>query len=48
MNNLFTKTYTVQKHDIDELNHVSNIKYVEWIQEIRKKPIPPKHKKTLS
>jgi acyl-CoA thioester hydrolase len=36
MNNIYTKAYTVQPHDIDELNHVSNIKYVEWIQEISK------------
>ena len=36
MNSIYTKPYTVQQQDIDELNHVSNIKYVEWIQEISK------------
>nr|WP_321409558.1 acyl-CoA thioesterase [uncultured Carboxylicivirga sp.] len=32
----YIEEYTVTKSDIDELNHVSNIKYVEWIQEISK------------
>jgi acyl-CoA thioester hydrolase len=34
--NTYFKNFKVQKADIDELNHVSNIKYVEWIQEISK------------
>nr|WP_321451561.1 acyl-CoA thioesterase [uncultured Carboxylicivirga sp.] len=32
----YFEEYVVQESDIDELNHVSNIKYVEWIQEISK------------
>lgn len=34
MSQMFTQEYTVQPSDIDELNHVNNIKYVEWIQEV--------------
>jgi acyl-CoA thioester hydrolase len=34
--NDFSKNYKVQPSDIDQLKHVSNIKYVEWIQEISK------------
>ena len=36
MNRKFTQEYTVQSSDIDELNHVNNIKYLEWMQEISK------------
>jgi len=36
MNERYIEEYVVQESDIDELNHVSNIKYVEWIQEISK------------
>lgn len=32
--NLFSKLITVSNDDLDELNHVNNIRYVEWIQEI--------------
>ncbi len=28
--------YTVGPEDIDELNHVNNIRYLEWVQEISK------------
>lgn len=30
----FSKTITVTPEDLDELHHVNNIRYVEWIQEI--------------
>lgn len=33
---IYTQNLTVSKEDLDELNHVNNIKYVEWIQEISK------------
>lgn len=33
----YTETFTVKQDDLDELNHVNNIRYVEWIQEISKK-----------
>lgn len=36
MGEKYSEEYTVVESDIDELNHVSNIKYVEWIQEISK------------
>ncbi|MBS2100561.1 acyl-CoA thioesterase [Carboxylicivirga linearis] len=36
MSEHYIEEYVVQESDIDELNHVSNIKYVEWIQEISK------------
>jgi len=26
--------YTVKSNDIDELNHVNNIRYIEWVQDI--------------
>ncbi len=31
-----TQILTVTKHDLDELNHVNNVRYLEWIQEISK------------
>ncbi|MBL4725030.1 MAG: acyl-CoA thioesterase, partial [Lutibacter sp.] len=27
----FSKEIVVQKTDIDELNHVNNVRYVQWI-----------------
>ncbi|WP_343486123.1 acyl-CoA thioesterase [Allomuricauda sp. d1] len=30
----FTKNIAVTYKDLDELNHVNNIRYIEWIQEI--------------
>lgn len=36
MKEIYTEEYTVKERDIDELNHVNNIRYVEWIQEISK------------
>lgn len=30
----FTITFQVQPHDIDELNHVNNVVYVRWVQEV--------------
>ena len=32
----FTKTFTVTTADLDELNHVNNVRYLEWVQEISK------------
>jgi len=31
---IFTKEKLVSREDIDELNHVNNIKYLEWVLEI--------------
>lgn len=33
----FKKVFEVVKDDIDDLAHVNNIRYVEWIQDISKK-----------
>ena len=33
----YTETFAVKPDDLDELDHVNNIRYVEWIQEISKK-----------
>lgn len=33
---LFEKTITVSKNDLDELNHVNNVRYVQWVQDIAK------------
>ena len=33
---IFETTLTVTRHDLDELNHVNNIRYVEWVQDIAK------------
>lgn len=30
----YSKTITVQPHHLDELQHVNNIRYLEWVQEI--------------
>ena len=32
----FSKEIVVQKTDIDELNHVNNVRYVQWIQDLSK------------
>lgn len=31
---VFTKTIVVTQDDLDELQHVNNVRYVHWIQEI--------------
>lgn len=33
----YIEKYTVQASDIDENQHMNNIKYVEWVQEISKR-----------
>nr|WP_298790198.1 acyl-ACP thioesterase domain-containing protein [uncultured Allomuricauda sp.] len=33
----YTIVFPVKANDLDELNHVNNIRYVEWIQEVSKK-----------
>src|SRR5210317_2219473 len=33
---IFETKITVKESDLDELNHVNNIRYVEWVQEIAK------------
>lgn len=33
----YSEIFEVQQPDLDELNHVNNIKYVEWVQEMSKK-----------
>ncbi len=32
----FTIYYTVKKEDLDELQHVNNVRYVQWVQDIAK------------
>jgi len=32
----FEKVITVSKDDLDELKHVNNVRYVQWIQDIAK------------
>ncbi|MEM9076608.1 MAG: acyl-ACP thioesterase domain-containing protein [Bacteroidota bacterium] len=32
----YEKTLTVQQQDLDELNHVNNIRYIDWVQQISK------------
>lgn len=42
----FEKIITVAKDDLDELHHVNNVRYVQWIQEISKEhwlSCAPKH-----
>lgn len=34
---VYSEVFDVVPNDLDELNHVNNIRYVEWIQEISKK-----------
>ena len=33
---VYEKHITVNKNDLDELNHVNNVRYVQWIQDIAK------------
>lgn len=33
---VFDSSLTVSQSDLDELNHVNNVKYVEWVQNIAK------------
>ena len=33
MNKSFDYSYTVQANDIDQLNHVNNVVYLQWVQE---------------
>lgn len=33
---IFEYQITVTKDDIDELNHVNNVRYVEWVNEVAK------------
>ncbi|WP_299891916.1 thioesterase family protein [uncultured Lacinutrix sp.] len=33
---IFTKTITVTKEDLDDLNHVNNVHYVQWVNDIAK------------
>ena len=33
---IFEKLITVTKTDLDELNHVNNVRYVEWVNNIAK------------
>ncbi|MEX0291210.1 MAG: acyl-CoA thioesterase [Flavobacteriaceae bacterium] len=32
----YLKSITVQEEDLDELQHVNNVRYVQWIQDISK------------
>ena len=34
---VFETKITVTEDDIDELNHVNNVRYIEWVNEIAKK-----------
>ena len=34
---VYSEVFDVTDDDLDELNHVNNIRYVEWLQEISKK-----------
>ena len=33
---VFEKTITVSQEDIDDLNHVNNVRFVQWVQDIAK------------
>ncbi|UII75627.1 thioesterase [Flagellimonas sp. HMM57] len=33
----YKETFNVVQQDLDDLNHVNNIRYVEWIQDISRK-----------
>jgi acyl-CoA thioester hydrolase len=35
--NIFTYTHTVERHELDTLDHVNNVVYVQWIQDISTK-----------
>ena len=47
----FIKTITVKEEDLDDLKHVNNVRYVQWIQDISKehweKRVPDKLKKEV-
>jgi len=32
----FTKIVTVNKEDLDDLNHVNNVRYIDWVNSIAK------------
>jgi acyl-CoA thioester hydrolase len=32
----YTKTIVVKKEDLDDLDHVNNVRYLEWVQDIAK------------
>lgn len=34
--NIFSETLVVDKSHLDELNHVNNIQYLQWVQDIAK------------
>lgn len=31
---IYTQDKTVSKNDLDQLNHVNNVRYVQWVQDI--------------
>lgn len=31
---IYTQDITVNKEDLDQLNHVNNVRYVQWVQDI--------------
>ena len=33
---IFTKKLLVNKEDLDELNHVNNVRYIKWVNDIAK------------
>lgn len=33
---IFEKLITVTKNDLDELNHVNNVRYVQWVNDVAK------------
>ena len=33
---IFEKLFTVTQDDLDELNHVNNVRYVQWVNDIAK------------
>lgn len=32
--NIFTKTIEVEESDLDQMQHVNNVRYVQWVQDI--------------
>lgn len=36
VNNIYEKIIIVNKNDIDELNHVNNVVYLSWVNEVAK------------
>ncbi len=43
----FTKTIQVQEDDLDNLNHVNNVRYLQWIQDIAKEHWKEKAPKSI-